>query len=110
MRHVLQSETEVDEAQLLKFFDTKDDLRIHVRCKGLVEDEDSLEPLVANFEEVSAMLDRLRKSKTTLNDMAVKVSSDCDLLNQELWPQAVASERLQKWWEENRKTVQHQRA
>ena len=81
MSHVLSYESGMPVARLMRLIDTADGFKVLIGWKGLPNSEDSAEPLVRVFEDVSQMLVRLVDRKTTPPDLAEKARQILALSN-----------------------------
>ena len=79
MSHVLSSETGMPINRLVRFVETDDGLKVHVRWKGLPDSEDTFEPLSNVYEDVPQLLMQLLKRKNTPIELAAKVRRELRL-------------------------------
>jgi len=80
MPHVLQSETGMPVARLMRLVDDPDGLKVQVRWRGLPTSEDTLEPFERVFEDVPDMVMRLLRRKNTPASLVTKARRALDLM------------------------------
>lgn len=61
---------------MMKLVDIEDDLKVHVRWRGLSDSEDTLEPLAQVYADVLSDLRMLLASRSTLSNFATSACNN----------------------------------